>query len=689
MKKSSTIIFLFFTFLFPIIAQETDIQTEKKPIGIDFFTQIKSVSNLKEKDGNIFFVLRQADKEADRYNSDLYQLIEGKAVRLTSTENISDYFFLNDAIIFRNIRNKEDEEKISNGEALTVFQKLTSGYQEASEWLRLPYAVKDIEIINEDHFFFTASYNHQFQTWINENNGDIKEALKQKKEENKRYRVFDELPFWSNGQGDVSSTRTHLYYYDKGNIKALSDTFETVSSLELSPDKKTLVFTQKAYRGKAPLENQLFSLNIETLERKEWNLFNKASYTNAQFINDKEILIVANRSIERNRQENAGFYRLNLQSGDVYEVYNGQVYGIGNSIGSDIKSGGNSKITFDKNGIQYVSTVVDQAPLIHLNYKDAKVSVLTKGNISVQEYLPYKDGFLAVAMLEQQAGEIYFVDKQGKASALSSINTPLLDKYSVVKPIEIKFINENGLELNGYVLPPVNYNKNEKYRTILNIHGGPKATYGTVFFHEMQYWANQGYAVLFTNPTGSDGRGSAFADLRGKYGSVDYNDIMRFVDAAIEQVDFIDENRLGVTGGSYGGFMTNWIIGHTNRFKAAASQRSISSWLSFSNTSDIGHIFTQANIGTNAWENSQLLWDQSPLKYADRVKTPTLFLHSDQDYRCWLVEGLQMYYALQYFEVPTRMVIFNNENHELSRSGRPINRIKRLDEITQWFNKYL
>ena len=239
------------------------------------------------------------------------------------------------------------------------------------------------------------------------------------------------------------------------------------------------------------------------------------------------------------------------------------------------------------------------------------------------------------------------------------------------------------------MLPPVNYKEGVKYPTILNIHGGPRATYGTVFFHEMQYWANKGYAVIYTNPTGSNGRGSEFTDLRGKFGTVDYNDILSFVDAAQQQIPFIDADRLGVTGGSYGGFMTNWIIGHTVRFKAAVSLRSISSWISFNNTSDIGNTFTESYFGNNTWTDSKPLWDRSPLKYADKVVTPTLFLHSDQDYRCWLVEGVQMYYALQHFEIPTRLVIFNNENHELSRSGKPSNRIKRLDEITRWFGKYL
>ena len=135
--------------------------------------------------------------------------------------------------------------------------------------------------------------------------------------------------------------------------------------------------------------------------------------------------------------------------------------------------------------------------------------------------------------------------------------------------------------------------------------------------------------------------------------------------------------------------MTNWIIGHTNRFRAAASQRSIANWVSLSALSDIGYSFVDGYSGTDAWHNQELLWKQSPLAYADKVTTPTLFIHSDEDYRTPLAEGLQMFSALKYHGVPTRIIIFKGENHELSRSGHPQNRIRRLQEITSWFDKYL
>jgi dipeptidyl aminopeptidase/acylaminoacyl peptidase len=621
-KKISISALSLFVLLFAVKASDKA-ENVKKPVGIDFFLNVKGISNIQVENGNIFFVLSQIEREGGT-TRDLYQLIDGKPVK--QPKKVSEDFL-------------RDRENVK---------------------------------IDKDRFFYTELYNPR-------------------KDDNKNYRIFDELPFWSNGRGDVSGQRTHLYYYNKGITKLLSDTLENATSPELSLDKKIAIYTKRdAYSGKAPdTGNHLLILDVETLEEKEVRLFDKASYGGIQFISNDEIFLTINRSREHDRIENSGLYRYNLRTEKLTEIYNGSQYGFGNSVLSDIGSSGRTKATFDKDGVRFVTTAVDYAPLIHIAYKDGKVTFLTPKGINISEYVPYKEGLLVIGVVGQLGSEIYYIDKNGDYSPLTDINKPVFDEYAIVQPVEITYVNEENITLRGYVLPPVGYEKGKKYPAILNIHGGPKTTYGTVFFHEMQYWANQGYAVLFTNPTGGDGRGSKFSDIRGRVGEIDYRDLMTFVDTALVKVDFIDSARLGVTGGSYGGLMTNWIIGQTNRFKAAASQRSISSWLTFSNTSDIGHTFSYNYWGTDLWKNHDLLWNHSPLKYADQVKTPTLFIHSEEDYRCWLVEGLQMYYALQYFEVPSRIVVFKGENHELSRSGKPANRIKRLSEITGWFDKYL
>lgn len=669
-KKKYTVSKKIFSVILPLIMTVLTVAAQsaaKKPVESDFFTQVKRISNLKVWDGQIFFTVSQPDKEKNNYSSALYQLIDNKPVRIA--KDVSDYFFLDNGIIFRERRESaaiEDKENPS-----TAFLKLSYGYGEADEWLKLPFQAAQIDWIEKEVFFYTSPYNRNT-------------------DKSKNYHIYDELPFWANGRGDVSGRRSHLYFYDKGKSLLLSDTLASVSGLKLSPDRKTLVYVLKpAWYGKQPEGNVLVSLDAASLEKKEWKLFDRASYGSVVFLNSDEIVLTVNRSLEHDKIENSAICRLNIRTGKLTLIDDGALYAVGNSIGSDVGGGGRSEITFDSKGLRFVTTDVDYAPLIHLAWEGAGITRLSQGRISIQEYQPYKDGFLAIALEEQQGSEIYFIDKKGNASPLTAINKPVFDEYNIVKPIEIKYKSKTGQELNGYVLPPADYEKGRKYPAILDIHGGPKSAYGTVFFHEMQYWANEGYAVFFTNPSGSAGRGSEFSDIRGKVGETDYNDLISFTDAVLEQVDFIDADRLGVTGGSYGGLMTNWIIGQTDRFKAAASQRGISSWLTFSNTSDIGYTFTYTYWGTDIWKNGKRLWDASPLKYADKVKTPTLFIHSEQDYRCWLVEGLQLYYALQYFGVPSRIVVFENENHELSRSGKPQNRIKRLEEIKGWFDKYL
>jgi dipeptidyl aminopeptidase/acylaminoacyl peptidase len=279
--------------------------------------------------------------------------------------------------------------------------------------------------------------------------------------------------------------------------------------------------------------------------------------------------------------------------------------------------------------------------------------------------------------------------EDGGERRITSYNGWLVEERTVRRPERLEVGGDDVPTISGWVMLPQNYDPAGRYPAILQIHGGPKTAYGDVFFHEMQYLAGAGYVVFYCNPRGSDGRGNDFADIRGRYGTVDYQDIMRFTDAVVARYPSIDPQRLGVAGGSYGGFMTNWIVGHTERFRAAVSQRSISHWLSFFGTTDIGYFFGPDQVSATPWQSPERLAEQSPLTYAERVNTPTMFVHSDQDYRCWMAEALQMFTALRLRGVDTRLCLFRGENHELSRSGKPSQRLRRLQEIRRWFDEYL
>ena len=289
---------------------------------------------------------------------------------------------------------------------------------------------------------------------------------------------------------------------------------------------------------------------------------------------------------------------------------------------------------------------------------------------------------LLCALWDMRAQELY--DEAG--ARVTHFNDAALRGKYVARP---ETLNVTALdhEVHGFVLKPMDFEPGKKYPVILDVHGGPKTVYGPVFYHEMQYWAGKGYFVIFCNPTGSDGRG-AFMDIRGKYGTVDFDDLMAFCDAALAAWPEMDRDNLFETGGSYGGFMTNWIIGHTDRFRACASQRSISNWTSFYGVSDIGPDFSEDQCGASLWPDAEKFWQHSPMKYADKVKTPTLFIHSLEDYRCPVDQGYQMYSALAAHGVESRLVLFRGENHELSRSGKPKHRLRRLNEISGWFDAH-
>lgn len=251
------------------------------------------------------------------------------------------------------------------------------------------------------------------------------------------------------------------------------------------------------------------------------------------------------------------------------------------------------------------------------------------------------------------------------------------------------FLNTDGVDIDGFVMKPVGYEPGKRYPGILHIHGGPKMVFGPGFHHEMQLWAASGFFVCYCNPRGSCGKGNAFADLQGKYGEVDFRDLMEFTDEVLRRYPEIDADRMGVAGGSYGGFMTNWVIGHTDHFRCAVSQRSIANYVGDYLLSDIGYYYVpDQQLGT-IWEHPENLWKASPLTYAYRVKTPTLFIHADKDYRCTLANGLEMFAALKLHGVESKLCMFYGENHGLSREGKPSNRISRLSEILHWMEGHL
>ncbi|WP_110114349.1 S9 family peptidase [Bacillus sp. CGMCC 1.16541] len=288
-------------------------------------------------------------------------------------------------------------------------------------------------------------------------------------------------------------------------------------------------------------------------------------------------------------------------------------------------------------------------------------------------------------------GDLYMLNLMtGELAQVTNVNQDLVEEVEFVTSEAFYTRAKDGLQLQSWIMKPPHDKESDQYPLILEIHGGPHMMYGNTFMYEFQLLAAKGYAILFSNPRGGRGYGQAFVDaVRGDYGGMDYEDLMVVVDEAIERYPFIDTNRLGVTGGSYGGFMTNWIVGQTNRFKAAVTQRCISNWTSFYGVSDIGYYFTEWEVKADIYEDIDKLWHHSPLRLVSNVETPLLILHSEKDYRCPIEQAEQLFIALKRKEKDVKFVRFPEANHELSRSGPPVLRKHRLNHIIEWFERYM
>ncbi len=286
--------------------------------------------------------------------------------------------------------------------------------------------------------------------------------------------------------------------------------------------------------------------------------------------------------------------------------------------------------------------------------------------------------------------DLYVANLDGRNEhQLTNLNEALWKQLRLADVERFTYKSADNWDVDGFFVKPIGWQAGKKYPLILSIHGGPAGQYGVDWYQEFQVYAAKGYAVLFTNPRGSTGYGQKFErGIFNEWGGKDYQDVMSGLDAALQKYPWIDQERMGVTGGSYGGFMTNWIVGHTDRFTAAVTLRSVSNFISDDGTRDgaYGHA---PDFGGDIFQKMDLYWDRSPLKYAKNVKTPTLILHSDNDYRVPIEQGEQWFRALKHFGVTTEIVFFPRENHNLTRTGEPKHLVESMNWQLYWFDRFL
>lgn len=520
------------------------------------------------------------------------------------------------------------------------------------------------------------------------------ERQKEQQEKNKLPRVINRLKYKSDAGGLLDDKKSQIILCDiaANAFTQLTTSNQDYAFQDISPDGTTMLFAANLNEdADFELTNDLYELDIAT--KKVTKLTNeKGAYDRARYSPSGDKIVCFGHELDYAGATLTEIYLFDAQTGERKILSEDWDFQIGDMMIGDIGLG-EAEIgpVWSKDGekIYFIGTdhgatglyAVDAAGELETIYiKDDHVFAFSHG----------EEGFVLGIGSPEDPGNFYRLPHDGEKEKITDANAKILNEVALSTPEEVKIAAEDGWNIQGWLLRPYRFEKGKKYSLVLEIHGGPHMMYGQTFFHEMQLLAAKGYAVLYANPRGSHGYGQEFVDAcRHDYGGKDFADVMCAVDHVIRNYSFIDENRLGVTGGSYGGFMTNWIVGHTNRFKAAVTQRSISNWLSFYGVSDIGYFFNKWEHGLNLLDDPQKLWEISPLKYAGNVETPLLILHGELDLRCPIEQAEQLYVTLKHLKKDVEFVRFPGANHELSRSGDPTMRIERLNHICRWFEKYL
>ena len=371
-------------------------------------------------------------------------------------------------------------------------------------------------------------------------------------------------------------------------------------------------------------------------------------------------------------------------------------FDIGSSVFGDNaapRGGHGNSLYWSPDGRWLFDTVEKQGrtPIVRVDTQTGAVTEVTRGEQAVLDFSVNADASAIVALVSSPVmiGDLFAVASDGTQTRITDLNRKLWSQLNLTAPEEINYTSFDNKRIQGWIQKPPDFDPQKKYPLILNIHGGPHAAYGWVFDHEFQWMAAKGYVVLYVNPRGSTSYGQEFGNvIQYHYPGDDFRDLMAGVDELLKR-GYVDPKKLGVTGGSGGGVLTDWAITHTDRFAAAVSQRDISNWASWWYTADFT-LFQPNWFKAPPFEDAQDYNNRSAITFVKNIHTPVLFVLGESDYRTPQDSGgEQLFRALKYMKRPTAMVVFPRETHELSRSGEPWHRIERLDHIVGWFDKWM
>ncbi len=516
---------------------------------------------------------------------------------------------------------------------------------------------------------------------------------------------FTKLRYKFNGQGYFTDNRvSYLWVVNvaTGEVKQVTKSEYSDSSPVWSPCGKEIAFVSTRHEDETNLWTDVFVANVETGETRKVTDNIGPAQMPAWSSDGRYISFVGHNRSEAHAA-NQCVWIVPAQGGEMKNLSANLDRTVNRGPGSDVRyGGGNNDPIWKKDNSGLFFKVGDHGTSkIYFVDLEGNLTEMTAEQHGISSFDIFEnDGQVKIAAVAEtpvDPGEIV-VFANGNLTKMTSANTAFVAELDLTFPEKYTYKSAKDWDIEGWIMKPVGFKEGEKYPVVLEIHGGPASAYGWSFYHEFHLLTSMGYGVIYTNPRGSTTYGEEFATgVIGDWGGHDYDDVMNAVEYVTANYDWVDAERVGATGGSYGGYLCNWMVTQTDRFKAFVSLRSISNMYTKYGVSDIGWYGNRRGMGgADLWDGDEkgvgedFIMSRSAMRFADQATTPILLIHSQEDYRCPFDQAEQFYVALKRLQkAPVELLVFKRENHELSRSGRPLNRMDRLTAIVDWFERYL
>lgn len=516
--------------------------------------------------------------------------------------------------------------------------------------------------------------------------------IKPKKTSDSDVKVITSAYYKFDGMGFIDDKRSHIFVVDAsgGEAEQLTTGDYNHAQIAFAPNGYELAFVaNREENWDTRRENDIWTIDIHSKQMRKLT-DGQGHWHSPLYSPDGKWLAFMGTADAYSQDVNDGLYIMPTRGGDMRRLGKKLDRALGDTGMSGPAGAGGRTIQWTADGTAIDVIVSDCGDTLVARFPKSgkQPTVLTPAGRHVKSFGHKGDDLVVAAATPYRPVEISLFTSKGE-KRLTYHNDAWVNEVYIPQPEEFWF-ESDGEAVQGWLIRPRgNMAKSKKLApAVLNIHGGPHAQFTPAFFHELQMYVSRGSALVFINPRGSTGRSNDFGKaVQARWGFADMPDFMAGVDHALS-MGGLDPNRLGVTGGSYGGFSTNWLLGHTDRFKAAVTDRSISNMASMYGTDDISLVGFDKELGT-PWENPIGFWEASPLAYVQNVTAPCLIIHSEEDYRCPMEQAEQWFMALKALGRTVEFVRFPDESHGLGRNGKPKHRVERLQRTLDWFEKYL